>query len=182
MLEYGSPETVTAVSVSEMSRMWWMHHPIGHPAQFAVEPMIEGAAAGVLEEKHRIPTTSHGTMASITPLPAVETFNTITAWSESMWLCHFQLGTDTYDNCTFPERALCAQRAACVIRTAIAYFNHIISNPMHLRPVSVSDVHVVVVVRLRLRLRGEAIGQRPSTQQRAGAFLQMQTLDQCSLR
>ena len=33
-------------------------------------------------------------MASIASLPAVETSNTITAWSESMWLCYFQLGPD----------------------------------------------------------------------------------------
>ena len=67
-----------------------MDHQIGNPAQLAVELMIEGAAAGVTEEKSHSPTTSDETMASMAALSAVETFYipVITAWSERMRPCN----------------------------------------------------------------------------------------------
>ena len=37
-----------------MSRMWRVDHQIGHSAQLDLEPMIEGAAAGVTEKNSHI--------------------------------------------------------------------------------------------------------------------------------
>ena len=55
MQKYASFETLVVVSGSGISRMWWVNHQIENPAQLAVEPMIEGAAAGVTEGKESHP-------------------------------------------------------------------------------------------------------------------------------